>query len=499
MAIQIISRKQLAQTENIAVGIFQEKVLKNIPQPLQAEIKKVITLGDVTGKAEEILVLYPAGRFPRRIILYGLGKKEELHLDKIRKASALILKKAVALKLRTLVLDIESFNNQKIPFQDIAEAVTLGSFLSVYKFNEFKPARKPADKIVVPKIALACQNLSECAPAAQRGATIAEAVNYSRTLANRPANKLFPEALAQEAKQLAKKYAKISVKILRKQELIRKGFNALLAVGSGSVHPPVLIELKYQGRKNRQAPIALVGKGITFDSGGISLKPSAKMDEMRYDMSGAATVLGIFKAAAQLKLPVNLLGIIPAAENMPSGSAAHPGDIVTSLSGQTIEILNTDAEGRLVLADGLTYTKRYNPACIIDFATLTGAVIVALGHVATGVVTNNQPLIEEIKQAAEVSGEKVWQLPLWDEYRDLIKSEVADIANIGNKPDAGTIVGAAFLEKFVDKTPWVHMDIAGTAWVGASPIFSKGATGVGVRLILEWLQKKKQISSSAKR
>jgi leucyl aminopeptidase len=246
--------------------------------------------------------------------------------------------------------------------------------------------------------------------------------------------------------------------------------------------------MRYRGGRAGEAPVALVGKGITFDSGGICLKPSAKMDEMKFDMLGGAAVLGVMRAAAELRLPVNLVGVVPAAENLPSGTACRPGDVVTSRSGLTIEIANTDAEGRVILADGLNHALDSKPACIVDLATLTGAVIVALGHAATGLLTNDVRLAAELKEAGEASGERVWELPLWDDFRDLLTSDVADVSNMGNKPGAGTIVGGAFLEKFVGKTPWVHLDIAGTAWTEGNAVFAKGATGMGVRLLVEWLK-----------
>jgi leucyl aminopeptidase len=275
-----------------------------------------------------------------------------------------------------------------------------------------------------------------------------------------------------------------------KSQLEKAGFGALTAVGAGSVHPPVLIEIKYLGARPQDAPVALVGKGITFDSGGICLKPAAKMEDMKFDMCGAAAVLGIIKAAAEMKLPVNLVGVIPAAENLPSGSACRPGDVVKSFSGQTIEIANTDAEGRLILADGLAYALRHKPVQIIDLATLTGAVVVALGQVAAGLVSNHDQLSAELQLAGERSGERIWRLPLWDDYRELLKSEVADISNMGSKPGAGTIVGGAFLEKFIGDTPWAHLDIAGTAYSDGNTVYAKGATGAGIRLVIAWLEAK---------
>ncbi|MCD4814588.1 leucyl aminopeptidase [bacterium] len=488
MSVKVVDYNAVKKSTNCVLGVYDVLNVKGLPVAVQKEVTQINKTGDLKGKKEGLHVLYPACKEMDRLLLYYIGKRNQVTLDKIRKACARIVKKAVQLKIKTLTFDLESFIPPEADASETAMTLSLISHLALYKNTEFKPEHKQTGKTRL-EIVLACRKPAVCLAAAKKGEKVAAAINVTRCLADRPANKLFPQGLASEAKKIAGKYAKMTCNVLQKKALEKKGFGALLAVGAGSPHPPVLIELNYRGGKPGRQPIALVGKGVTFDSGGISLKPSAKMDEMRYDMSGAATVLGIFQAAAELKLPVNLLGVIPAAENMPSGTAVRPGDIVKSLSGKTIEILNTDAEGRVILADALTYAKRYNPETIIDFATLTGAVIVALGHVASGLVTNNERLAKALEKASVKSGEKLWQLPLWDEYKDLIKSENADIANMGNKSGAGTIVGAAFLEAFVGTTPWAHLDIAGTAWGVGGPVFGKGATGVGVRLILDWLQK----------
>ncbi len=487
MAVKLINRAALAKAENIAIGIPEEQGKWNLTPALLAELKKVRQWGDLPEKAGKMLVYYPPGKTPRRLLIYQLGKTKDLSLEKIRRAVGTIMKKAMELKLREVVFDVDSFCWHRTQPSEVAQAMSLAAPLSTYRFREFKARTKTAKPVRAPGLVLATKSPSTCTRSVRIGEVIAEAVNYARTLANRPGNALFPQALAQEARQLARKNQKLFLRVMQKQELHSQGFGALLAVGAGSVRPPVLIEMIYRGGQAGQRPVVLVGKGITFDSGGISLKPSSKMEEMRFDMSGAATVLGILQAVAQLKLPINLVGIIPAAENMPSGSATRPGDIVRSLSGTTIEILNTDAEGRLVLADGITYALRHKPASLIDFATLTGAVISALGYQATGLITNQEKLGNEILAAGQASGERAWQLPLWEEYKELMKSDVADIANIANKSGAGTITGAVFLERFVKDTPWVHLDIAGTAWGETGPIFEKGATGVGVRMIMEWL------------
>ncbi|MBN1594933.1 leucyl aminopeptidase [candidate division FCPU426 bacterium] len=486
----IVARKQMLSFPNLALAITQDKPVLEIPGPIGEMLRDVQKLGDLSGKEGEVTVLYPHGPKVQRLMVVGLGKKRELDMAKVRKAVGRVMKRAVRLKWKAIVFDVESFAHNHLKALDICQAISLVGSIAQYQYKEFKLHQTPDEKPVVVDVALAVEKTNACIQHAREGRVIGEAVNFARTLANQPANKLFPLSLAEQARKMARKYAAMRVKILRLPEMRRMGMGALLAVGAGSQRPPVLIDLFYKGGKTSERPVVFIGKGITFDSGGISLKPSNKMDEMRFDMSGAATVLGTIKAAAQLKLPVNIAGIIPAAENMPSGSASRPGDIVRSMSGQTIEILNTDAEGRLVLADGITYAKKYNPQCIIDFATLTGAVVVALGNVASGLISNDYQLAEEIKKAADVSGEKVWQLPLWNEYRDLIKSDVADMANIGSKSGAGTIVGAAFVEKFIGKIPWIHLDIAGTAYGDAGSIYSKGATGVGICLALEWLKQR---------
>ncbi len=491
MAVKLLTYEKLGQCETVVVGLYSDakEAPAGLPAALSGLITRVRGVGDVTGKAGDVYVLYPEGKTPRRLIVCGLGEAKQATLNGMRKALGGGVKRAQALKAKDVTLVLESFQAEGVDLESIAQEAALIAVLATYQYQELKNS-KPEDKAVVPKIVLASRKPAQCSKAAEVGEILAQAANFTRTLANRPGNKLYPQVLAQEARALARQHSLLSTTVLAQPQLATAGFGALTAVGSGSTHPPVLIEIKYLGGKPKDAPVAIVGKGITFDSGGICLKPAAKMEDMKFDMCGAAAVLGIMKAVAQLKLPINLVGIIPAAENLPSGSACRPGDVVTSLSGQTVEIINTDAEGRLVLADALTYTLRHKPTQIVDMATLTGAVVVALGHAAIGLVSNHDGLAQEILDAGERSGERAWRMPLWDEYRDLLRSDVADMSNMGSKPGAGTIVGAAFLEKFVNQTPWVHLDIAGTAYGDGGSVYSKGATGVGVRLIVEWLRKK---------
>jgi leucyl aminopeptidase len=354
---------------------------------------------------------------------------------------------------------------------------------SLYRYDDAsrgKAAKEPSPELthlVLPSLAL-----GHAQHAIDQGQATAMGMALTKTLGNLPPNILNPETLAQHAKTLAKTH-KLSCTILKRAEMEKLGMGSLLAVAQGAEVSPRLIALEYKG--SDAAPIALVGKGVTFDSGGISLKPGAGMDEMKFDMCGAATVLGVMQAVAELKLPIHLVCVIPAVENMPSGNAARPGDVVTSMSGQTIEILNTDAEGRLILCDALTWTQQtYQPATIIDMATLTGACIVALGNTTSGLMGNDDALQAQLQQAGDNMYDRVWSLPLFDEYDEQLKSNFADMANIGGR-EAGTITAACFLKRFIDKdTPWAHLDIAGTAWVSGA---KKGASGRPVPLLVQYL------------
>jgi leucyl aminopeptidase len=319
----------------------------------------------------------------------------------------------------------------------------------------------------------------------QRAAAIAQGVSFARDLGNLPGNYCTPTYLAEQAVALGKANG-LKVQVLEQKDIQALNMGAFLAVAQGSRQPPKFIVMEYHGGAKNEAPVALVGKGITFDTGGISIKPSAEMDEMKFDMCGAASVLGTMKALALMKLPINVVGVIPATENMPGGNAIKPGDIVTTMSGQTVEILNTDAEGRLILCDALTYVERYNPAAVIDIATLTGAMVIALGHVATGMFANNDALAREVIQAGEASWDRVWHLPMWDDYQEQLKSNFADFPNIGTRA-GGSITAACFLSRFTKTYPWAHLDIAGTAWKSGG---EKGATGRPVALLSQFLARR---------
>jgi leucyl aminopeptidase len=316
---------------------------------------------------------------------------------------------------------------------------------------------------------------------------VTKAVFFARDMVSAPGNEMTPTAMAGEARKIAAR-KNVKLRVLDERKLKKIGMNALLGVAKGSAEPARFIILEYSGAAKADRPVALVGKGLTFDSGGISIKPAEKMEEMKSDMAGGAAVMGAIMAAADLKLPVNIVGLIPATENLPGGRAYKPGDILKSLSGKTIEIISTDAEGRLILADALTYAERFKPVAIIDLATLTGACVIALGDLAIGMLGTDKELKNKLRDAAEKTGERVWELPLWEDYHELIKSDVADFKNTGGRP-GGAITAAAFLSKFIGKSPWVHLDIAGPAWLTKDRSYiPKGATGIGVRLLVQFLK-----------
>jgi leucyl aminopeptidase len=407
----------------------------------------------------------------------------------VRQAVASAAELAQKKRIPALALDLDGFVNTTVELNQAAAAATEGLALSAYRYDDF---RRDSGKDLPP---LLREALLVCASAGEENdvqAAVAAAqivcagVCLARDLVNAPGNVKSPQDLAKRCR-LEAEAAGCSCTILHRQELEEEGMGALLGVAQGSMREPCLIILEYRGAGDK-APLALVGKAVVFDSGGISLKPAEKMDEMKMDMAGGAAVLGTITAAARLQLPINLVALIPAVENLPSGHAIRPGDILTSLAKKTIEVLNTDAEGRLILADAITYAQRYQPEALIDVATLTGACIVALGHQASAILGTDQPLIDTLIAAGDSSNERLWQLPLWDDYDQLLKSDVADIKNSGGRA-AGTITGAAFLKAFAGEKPWAHLDIAGTAWEEQGrPGIPKGGSGVGVRLLIDFLR-----------
>ncbi|MCK9503605.1 MAG: leucyl aminopeptidase [Porticoccaceae bacterium] len=425
----------------------------------------------------------PAGLAAKRLVVISSGD-QDLKSGQFSKLCAKIIGLLKGMPVKTAAI---SFADVVVSDRDDTWAATelarkIGEGL--YVFDQCKS--KKADPVKLGKLELlatstaAAQKLNS---ALHKGAALARGINLARQLGDLPANICTPSHLANTAQQLAKDCDKLAVKVLSEAQMKQLKMGSLLSVTAGTETPAKLIVLEYRGGKKTSSPIALVGKGVTFDTGGISLKPGAAMDEMKYDMCGAASVLGTFATVAALNLPVNLVGIIPAVENMPSGAATKPGDIVTSMSGQTIEILNTDAEGRLILCDALTYAERFKPSVVIDIATLTGACVIALGNHATGLFSNNEELAEKLNAIGEFTGDRVWRLPLWEEYDEQLKSNFADMANIGGR-NAGSVTAACFLARFTKKFTWAHLDIAGTAWNSGN---QKGATGRPVALLTEFV------------
>jgi len=483
----------------LAVPVFQlpEKGWKlpggpaALDRALSGALGAAIAAGDFRGKRGQSHLVYAGDEVAaRRVLLLGLGEEEKLDGEALRQAAGQAVRAASQRSAAKVALIAP--RSRRFPAPDLAQALAEGAVLGSYAFTRYQSENtdKPASS---------CALLFEDARArtaaregVRRGVAIAESQNLARDLSNEPGGDLPPAALAREAQKVAREVG-LRCRVLGVPELKKRKMGGILAVGGGSSRPPRLIVLEH-GRKAKggkgRPTVCLVGKGITFDSGGISIKPAQSMDEMKHDMSGAAAVVGALRAAALLDLPLHVVGIIPAAENLPSATAYRPGDVVRTSAGKTIEVLNTDAEGRVVLSDALHYGRtEYGPAAMVDLATLTGACVIALGPWASGMMGNDDALAQRVKEAGEACGERVWQLPLWDEHREAIRSKVADIKNTGGR-EAGTITAAAFLSFFAEGTPWVHLDIAATGWTtktnACQPL---GATGVGVRLLVEFLRK----------
>jgi len=471
----------------VAVGSLNGKLptsLLALDEALEGMLQRAVSQGDLTGERDSVQTFY-APRGPKRVLVVGLGKATEITRGAVRRAAAVAAKTATALGVEAMSFYLPHEFRGGVTPQALGQVAIEGAMQGAWQFRALKAAgdKKPPLKQV--DLIASREERSDTERGRTIGAAIAEGHRLARNLQALPGNVCTPEYLATIARQLGKGYGH-RVTVLNRAQMEKEGMGSLLAVARGSLEEPRFIVLEYRGA-GRAAPIVLVGKGITFDSGGISIKPAEKMDEMKYDMSGAAAVLGTFEVLGQLKPPVNVVGLIPSTENLPSGTAIKPGDVVRSHFGKMIEIVNTDAEGRLILADALSYARRFKPACVIDAATLTGAVVVGLGNHATGLMGNDDHLLEEVRRAGELAGERCWPLPLWDEYREQNKSDIADVKNSGGRA-AGTITAAWFLREFVDGFPWAHLDIAGTAYTDAEkPFLAKGPTGVGVRLFSEFI------------
>ena len=459
---------------------------KIIDKASNGYISNLVRRGEIEGDLDNTLLLHNVkNTLCDRILLVGCGKEKDIDVStfyKINHTMVKTLQSTGATEIASYLTEIQIKGkdiNWKIQhsIEAIEEALYEFSLLKSKK----KEARRPLRKFIFSVNGRG--QLMQGEQAVRVGMAISSGVHLAKDLGNLPGNICTPDYLATQSGKLAKQHSKIKTTVLQEKDMEKLGMHSLLSVAKGSREPARLITIEYMAGDKKQEPIVFVGKGVTFDSGGISLKPGAAMDEMKYDMCGAASVIGVMNTCAELQLPINLVGIIPAVENMPGSSASRPGDIVTSMSGQTIEILNTDAEGRLILCDALTYAEKYKPDVVIDIATLTGACIVALGEHPAGLLSNHNPLANDLLSAGQTSGDRCWQLPLWDDYQEQLKSNFADMANIGGK-GAGTITAACFLSRFTKKYQWAHLDIAGVAWKTGH---HKGATGRPVGLLAQYV------------
>ena len=484
--------KPLSEISSDALVVFlkqdetpQEKALDKI---CGGNIRRLRASKDFLGESSKVRILFNQGSFPR-VLLVGVGKNEQLTLEKLREAGSIATQTLKSLPVTRVSVVLPQIP-KAVP-ADTAQTIAESLILSAYEFPYYKTSKKDKPKFEDIEIVATAKEKHEIEKGLVVGRIIANAVIESRDLGNHPANVATPEHLAKHARALSKELPQIKARILGRDEIAKEKMGGLLGVSQGSDQEPKFIILEYFTKKSAPT-IVLVGKGLTFDSGGISIKPPEKMDEMKFDMSGGADVMGVLKAACQLKLPFNLIGLIPSTENLPSGKAVKPGDIIQTRSGKTVEVVNTDAEGRLILSDGLDYAKKYDPDLVIDYATLTGSIVVALGDDIIGAFTNTEKLATQMQAAAKITGEKLWPMPLDKDYELFIKSEFADLRNQSTIRYGDAIHAANFLSNFVDY-PWVHLDIAGVAWTTREkPYRPKGATGTGIRLTIEFLKKFKR-------
>ncbi len=478
-----------AKTGCLVLGVYPDGGLTQAAQLADraagGALRRALALGDLTGKPGSTLLLRDLkGLAAQRVLLVGLGERKDFGEQPLCKAVRGAGNALRELGAKDAVVYLGELKAGRRSQAWGLRQTVLGLREAFYRFDQLKTQKKP------PTPALAAVTLAQSGgpvtmqaqAALKEAVATADGAALARTLGNLPPNICTPTYLAEEAKKLARQY-KLGLQVLERREMEKLGMGALLSVTRGSHQPPKLIVLRYQGAAKSAKPVALVGKGITFDTGGISLKPAPEMDEMKYDMSGAGSVLGALRALAGMKAPVNVIGVVATCENMPGGGASRPGDVVTTLSGQTVEILNTDAEGRLILCDALSYTERMQPDVVVDIATLTGACVIALGHVASGMYANDQKLADEILAAGEDSWDRVWQMPLWEDYQEQLRSNFADMANIGGRP-AGSVTAACFLSRFTQKLRWAHLDVAGTAWKSGR---EKGSTARPVPLLVRFV------------
>ncbi len=486
------------QVDTLVIGVFSDDVQGDVTgdAELNRVCSSVVAARDFCGGPGESALLYVEGAGITRLLLVGLGDRKDWSVSVLRRSVSDTVVALKQYKTKKLAVSVSSFVEQEVGSGEVARTVVETTTLGFYTFSTLSDSVK---KYGLPReLIFVCReksDIKEIRSAGKVGQIIANATNFARDLQNTPGNMLTPAKLARQARTLAKE-ARLECKVLNEREILAAKMGGVLAVAKGSKEPPRFIILQYKSGKRNAQKIALVGKGVTFDSGGISIKPGDRMEEMKFDMSGAAAVLGAIKAVSELSLPVDVVALVPAVENLPDANALKPGDVITARSGKTIEVINTDAEGRIILADALTYARKFKPDVVIDLATLTGACVIALGHHATGLMGTDQGIMDALREAGEQSGERVWQLPLWQDYFDDIKGDYADIKNSGGRA-GGTITAAAFLGQFTRDMPWAHLDIAGTAWINkAKGCQETGGTGVGVRLLTQLLLNRVQRKGS---
>lgn len=489
-------KPEMVSADILAVFLYQEKSLPSksavayLDGHLGGRIVDYLESGDFSGALNSTTLLRTHGNLQTpRVLLVGLGKPDAFRIDTIRQASATAATTARRLGVSSLALVLPACAVEPM---EVAQALTEGALLGLYTLKKYKTVSDSELQDNLRELQLIAQNTTvqrALESGMKHGQILAEAVNMARDLSNGPGNDVHPSYLAQKAQEIAAQTS-LRCQVLDVDGMREYQMGCLLGVAQGSNQPPAFIILEHAPNGPKEKPIVLIGKGLTFDSGGISIKPAANMEEMKMDMSGGAAVLGTMQALAYMGYPRRVVGLVPSSENLPSGNAVKPGDILRAMSGKTVEVINTDAEGRLILADALAYAvQELQPACMIDLATLTGAVVVALGSGATGMMGTDSVMMDRLRAAGEYSAERVWELPLFEEYSKQIKSDFADIKNVSSGRDAGSIIGGAFLKEFVGDTPWVHLDIAGTAWTRENrPYIPKGATGVGVRLLVKTLE-----------
>jgi leucyl aminopeptidase len=495
MDIQVIAGAiQEIESELIVVNLF-EGVTKPggatgaVDGALDGAIQELVDAGDFKGESGETVVLYTRGAIPaRRVLLVGLGNKESFDLDRLRRVSAAVARRVQALRIKSFHSIVHGAGAGGLDLGKAAQALVEGAILGTYRFpgqkTDLSALEPPIEALTLVEFDEA--RVPEIRRAVRVGRIVAEAASLARDLVNRPANHLTPTMLADVAQDVADE-GELSCQVLGEAAMRELGMGALLAVAQGSEEPAKFVILEHNAGEKGLDTLVVIGKGITFDSGGISLKSADGMYRMKFDMGGAGVTLGVMQAVAALNLPLHVVGLMPATENLPGGRAYKPGDVLESMSGLSIEVISTDAEGRLLLADALHYAKRYQPKAVVDLATLTGACVVALGHTASGLFANDDDLTTALRQASERSGEKVWPLPLFEEYDQHIESDVADVKNSGGRP-AAAVTAAMFLKKFIGEYAWAHLDIAGTTWSDKDDGYlTKGATGHGVRLLVQWL------------